>query len=144
MASVRVPSCRDGVCECAMAVFVPYPLHKFRRTSSFSYWWLWQISVLTSYHLLSANYVRVRRFSFPVLSLYLYNVFDSFFFWSNHNHISHSGVIIDPPCFVVFSNNVISPIFPCVITFYTEELSSPVVIWYIYLYTIILCILLVM
>ena len=39
--------------------FVPYPLHKFRLTLWFSYFWLWYLSVLTLYHFLSRDYVCV-------------------------------------------------------------------------------------
>ena len=77
-----------NVCECGVIAqrrpfmrqdgFVPHPPHKFRRTSPFSYWLLWHLSVLTSYHLLSTNYVRVRRF-FCLFFLCLYAGFNYFF-----------------------------------------------------------------
>ena len=40
-------------------VIIPYPLRKLTLTSSFSYWWIWHISVLMSCEVLSADYVRV-------------------------------------------------------------------------------------
>ena len=55
-------------------VFVPYPLRKFRITSSFSYWWLWHFSGLTSYHLLSADYVRVQLVHFFFFFLCFHDV----------------------------------------------------------------------
>ena len=58
--SVRAPSWHGDVPVCALTRFVPYPLHKFRLKSSFSYMWLCHISVLTSWHVLSTDYVRVR------------------------------------------------------------------------------------
>ena len=57
--SVRAPSWHDDVRACALARFVPYPLHKFRLTSSFSYLWLWHISILMTCNVLFAYYVRV-------------------------------------------------------------------------------------
>ena len=58
--SVHAPSWQDDTRVCALTRFVPYSLHKFRITSSFSYLWLWHLSVLTLCHVLSANYVSVR------------------------------------------------------------------------------------
>ena len=60
MTSVRAISWHDDAHVCSFAIFVPYQLHKFSLTLSFSYWWLWHLSVLTSYHLLSAYYIRVQ------------------------------------------------------------------------------------
>ena len=57
---VHAPSWHDNVRVCALTRFVPYPLYKFRLTSSFSYLWLRHISVLTPCHFLSADYVCVR------------------------------------------------------------------------------------
>ena len=92
MTSVCAPSWRDGVHACALTVLVPYPLHSFRIMSSFSYWWLWHIFVLTSYHILSTDYVRGRivylcifplflYVGFCILSLCIYAIFYSFFFY---------------------------------------------------------------
>ena len=58
--SVCAPSWHDNIHVCALTRFAPYPLHKFRLTLSFSYLWLWNISVLTLCHVLSADYARVR------------------------------------------------------------------------------------
>ena len=60
MMSVRLLPWNNNVHACALTFFVPYPLCKFRITSSFSYWWIWHISVLMLYHLLSADYVRIK------------------------------------------------------------------------------------
>ena len=88
--SVRAPSWRDEVRECTVMAwwracmchdgFVPHPLHKFRRTSSFYYWWLWHLSEFMSYHLLSTDYVHVQRFHLCLFSLCIYAGFNSFFF----------------------------------------------------------------
>ena len=67
--------------------FVLYPLHKFRRTLSFSYWWIWQFYVRTSYHILSEDYICIRRLYFCLFSLYLYAGFNYLFVWSDINHI---------------------------------------------------------
>ena len=69
MTSVHVPSWYDNIRACALTRFVPYPLHKFRVTSAFSCLWLWSLSVLTSCHVLSADYVcviLVHLFSFSI------------------------------------------------------------------------------
>ena len=58
--SVRAPSWHDNVHAYALTCFVPYWLHKFRLTLLFSYLWLWNISVLTSYYFLSADYVCIQ------------------------------------------------------------------------------------
>ena len=58
--SMRVLPWNDGVRACALTRFFPYPLHKCRLTSAFSYFWIWHISVLTSFHVLYADYVRLR------------------------------------------------------------------------------------
>ena len=58
--SVRALSCHDDVHACARTRFVPYQLHKFKLTPTFSYLWLLHISVLASYHFLSADYLCVR------------------------------------------------------------------------------------
>ena len=76
-----VPSWRYDVRACAVTVFISYPLHKFRLTSSFSYWWLWHISVLTSYLFFSTDYFWVWRFSFVIFSFCLYTRLYSFFFY---------------------------------------------------------------
>ena len=59
MTSLCAPSWHETVCACALTFFVPYPLHKFILTFSYSYWWIWNISVLTLYHLLSTDYVYI-------------------------------------------------------------------------------------
>ena len=46
------------------------------------------MSVLTTYHLLSPDYVCVRHFHFRIFSLCLYAEFDSFLVWSDIDHIS--------------------------------------------------------
>ena len=58
--SVRVLLWHEDVRVCALTRFTPYPLHKFRLTSAFSYLWLCHISVLTSFNVLSADYISVR------------------------------------------------------------------------------------
>ena len=85
--SMHAPSWRDYVRPYSMTVFVLYPLHKFRRTLSFSYWWIWHIYVLLSYHMFSEDYICIRHLSFCLFSLCLYAGFDSFFVWSDINHI---------------------------------------------------------
>ena len=94
-------------------VFVPYQLRKFRLTSSFSYWYLWHLSILAFYHLLSSYYVRVRlvhlfflclhavscpfpyslHAGFDSSSFFILVVFDFFFVIDIHNHISNKGVL---------------------------------------------------
>ena len=76
--SVRAPSWHDVVCACTLTHFFPYPLHKFRLMLSFSYLWLWHIYVLTLYHFLSADYVRVRLVHFFSFFLHLHDV-ETFF-----------------------------------------------------------------
>ena len=76
--SVRALSWHDGVCASALTRFVPYPLHKFRLTLSFSYLWLWHLSVLTLYHFLSADYVCVWLVNLFFFSLCLHTV-ETFF-----------------------------------------------------------------
>ena len=58
--------------------FVQYPLHKFILTLSFSYLCIWNLSVLVSYHFLSADYVRVRLVHFFSFFLFLHAV-ETFF-----------------------------------------------------------------
>ena len=58
--SVCTLSWHEDVRVCVLNCFVPYLLHKFILTLSFSYLWLWNISVLTLYHFLPADYVYVR------------------------------------------------------------------------------------
>ena len=89
--SVHVPSRHENFHACAVKVFGPYPLHKFRRTLSFSYWCIWYISVPTLYHILSADYVWIWRFSFRLFSVCIYAGFNSFFFGSDLNHISNNN-----------------------------------------------------
>ena len=72
--SVCAPSWHDDIRVCSLMCFVPYPLHKFRLTSSFSYLWLWHISVVTSCHVLSAKNVRVRLVHFLSCFLRLHAV----------------------------------------------------------------------
>ena len=67
--SVCARSWHDNIHACALTHFVAYPLHKFGLTLSFSYLWLWNISVLTLCHVLSTDYVCV-----PLVHLF------SFFF----------------------------------------------------------------
>ena len=110
-ASVCSPSWHEDVHVCDHIVFIPYPLRKFRLTSSFSYLWLWHIYVLT-YHLLSADYVCIQLVHFCLFFLCLHAKsfpfsscihawFDSssfclhagsdfFFVWYNLNHISNT------------------------------------------------------
>ena len=57
---MRALSWHDYVRAFALTCFVPYPLHKFRLTSSFSYLWLWYLFVLTLCRVLSAYYVCVQ------------------------------------------------------------------------------------
>ena len=57
---VRAPLWYDDVRACVLTRFVPYSLHKFRLTLSVSYFWLWHLSILSSCHVLSADYIRVR------------------------------------------------------------------------------------
>ena len=85
--SMSALSWSDDVHVCAVMVFVPYPLHKFRLLSSFSYWWLCHLYVLMSYHILSADYVRVQLCSFYLFSLYIYTGFYSLSILFNLNHI---------------------------------------------------------
>ena len=76
--SVRAPSWHDEVRACAFTRLVHYPQHKFRLKWSFYYLWLWNHSVLTSYHFLSADYFRVRLVHFFSFFLCLYAV-ETFF-----------------------------------------------------------------
>ena len=75
--SVRAPSCHEDVRTCALTCFIPYPVHKFRLTSSFFHLWIWHISVLMLCNFLSAEYVRVRlvNFIFFFLSLHAVQTF---------------------------------------------------------------------
>ena len=88
--SVCALSRHEDVRACVVTVLVSYPLHKFILTLSFSYQCLLHISVLTFYHILSTEYVRVIIISLYLFSLCLYAVFDYFFVWSDLNHISNS------------------------------------------------------
>ena len=72
--SLCVTSWHDNVRACALTVFVPYPLRKFILTSYFSYWWLWHLSVINPYHLLSADYVRVRLVHLSIFLLCIHAV----------------------------------------------------------------------
>ena len=75
---MHAPSWRYDGCVCTLTRFVPYSLHKFRLTLSFSYMWLWHISVLTLCHVLSADYVHVRLVHFFSLFLHFQAV-ETFF-----------------------------------------------------------------
>ena len=110
-ASVCSLSWNDDVRACSLMVSVPYPLRKFRLISSFSYLWLWHISVLASYHTLSVEYFCVQFMHFCIFLLFLRAVschfsscihawfyyssfcihtgFDFFFVRANLNHISN-------------------------------------------------------
>ena len=57
--SVNTPSWHENVCECALTLLYYIHLHKLILTLSFSYLWLWNPSILTPYHLLSPDNVRV-------------------------------------------------------------------------------------
>ena len=57
---MRVPSWHDNIRTCTLTFFVPHPLHKLTLTSSFSYFSIWHLSVLKSYHFLSADYLCVQ------------------------------------------------------------------------------------
>ena len=72
--SLCASSWHDGVCACVFTPFVSYPLHKFRLTLSFSYLWLWHISVLMSFQFLCADYVRVQLVHFFSFFLRLHDV----------------------------------------------------------------------
>ena len=76
--SVCTLSWHEDVRVCVLNCFVPYLLHKFILTLSFSYLWLWNISVLTLCHILSEDYVRVQLVHLFPFSLYLHAV-DTFF-----------------------------------------------------------------
>ena len=111
---IRALSWHDDVRACSLTDFVPYPLHKTRLMSSFSYWWIWNIYVLISYHLLSVDYVRIQLVHFCLFFLFLHNLscpfspclhtwFDSsyfcihtglnlFFVWATLNHISNTNI----------------------------------------------------
>ena len=82
MTSVHAPSWHDDVRACALAFFVPYTLHKFRLTLSFSYLYLWNLSVLASHHFLSADYVCVQLMHFFLFFLCLHAVETFFSFFS--------------------------------------------------------------
>ena len=71
---VHVPSCHDNIRACALTVFVPYPLCKYILMLSFSYWWLWGISVIISYHLLFTDHVRIWLIHFWLSFLYHHTV----------------------------------------------------------------------
>ena len=62
-------SWHDDGRACALKFFAPYTQHKFRLTFSFTYLWLWHISVLTPYNFLSAEYVRVQLVNFLLFPL---------------------------------------------------------------------------
>ena len=62
--SVRVLSWHGNVHACTLMFFFPYPIHKLRLMSSFSYLWLWHLSVLKSCNLLSVDYVCVQLVHF--------------------------------------------------------------------------------
>ena len=76
--SVRASSWHDDIHVCALMHFVPYPLLKFSLTLSFSYLWLWHLSVLTVYHVLSSDYLSVRLVHFFSFFLRLHAV-ETFF-----------------------------------------------------------------
>ena len=110
--SVSALPWHENVNSFVLTVFIPCPLRKFRLTLSFFDWWLWHLSVLTLYHLLSADYVRVQNVHFWLFLLCIYAVscplsscihagfysyslcihfvFDLSFFWANLNQISNT------------------------------------------------------
>ena len=110
MTSMRAPSWHDDICVCALTVFVPYSIRKFILMFSFYYFWIWHISGLASYHVLSTDHIHIRLVPFCLFflcihdvsypfssyihewfdfsSLCLHNVFDFFFVRDNLNHIS--------------------------------------------------------
>ena len=103
--SVHALSWHDNVRACAFTRFVPYPLCKFILTSSFSYLWLWNLSVLTSFHVLSAEYVRIRLvhlFSFflrlhAVETFFVPFSFVSMLYPVLYPYVSTLYLIISPP-----------------------------------------------
>ena len=88
--SVCASSWHDDANACTLTIFVPYPLNKFILTLSFSYWWLWHLSVLTVYHILSSFYVRILIVTLCLFSPFLHSVFCLFSF------CLHSGLDTPP------------------------------------------------
>ena len=132
--SVRAPSWHEDVRVCTLTFFVTYPLHKSRLPFSFSYLWLGHISVLRSYHLLSAEYVCVRlvhlfffffclRTVFDSLSSCLHVGLDLFLVWTNLNNTptppSHQIKLENP------SNLLFFFVFVFCIFGYLSHLSQP-------------------
>ena len=72
--SMRAPSWHDNVSACGITHFVPYQLHKFRLMLSLSYLWVWHLSVLTSCHIISTDYVRIQPVYFFSFFLRLHAV----------------------------------------------------------------------
>ena len=117
--SVYVPSWNDDIRACALTVFIPYPLCKFRLTLSFSYRWICHLSVYTLYHILSVDYVLVRLVhiflsclclctgSYPFFtcihtgfdssSFYLHGGFNFFFVGAELNQISNILALENSP-----------------------------------------------
>ena len=88
-----LPDVRDDVRACDVTVL--YHIHYIYQTYVvIYYWWIWHISILTLCHMLSLVYVRMRSFTFCILSLCVYAGFDSFFFLSDLDHISNSKELI--------------------------------------------------
>ena len=98
--SVRSLSWHDKVHTCTLTHFVPYPLYKLMLKLSFSYLWLWHISVLILYHSLSLDYFCVRLVHFCSFFFCLHAVetfFVPFYF------VSTLDSILSPPVTVLNS-----------------------------------------
>ena len=81
----------DDVRICAVMVLVPYSIHKFRRTLSISYWWLWASFCPYVVPSLIPGLCLRKPFSFPyLLPLSLWCIRFTSLFWSNINHISNT------------------------------------------------------
>ena len=76
---VRHNGMMKSVCA-PLTVFLLYPLNKFIFTSSYSYSWLWHLSVFMLWHLFSANYFRVWPYNICFLLLFLHSGFYIFSF----------------------------------------------------------------
>ena len=122
--SVRALSWYYNVHACAPTFFVPYSIHKFRLMLPFYYWWLWHMSILMPYHLLSANYVHILIVNFYLFFLFLHAVsctfssclqawfyfssfclhsgFDLFFVRANLIHISNNRLLLTHLCLDYF------------------------------------------
>ena len=116
-------------------VIIPYPLRKLTLTSSFSYWWIRQISVFTSCQVLSADYVRV---SFVYLFSFFVRLHKVETFFVPFSFVSTLYTILSPSVSTLYSilyphfsmlESISSLFDPNLITFTTLSLVEGGLVW---------------